>query len=96
MSQTFMPMNQRGVMDSAITALILKFHDTYNRIPELDELPDFVDVIGANLGCVESIINAKFPTAGAAINDYPDFWEKLAFNIQLEAIPRSVRPDRMY
>lgn len=84
------------VMDSAITALILKFFATYNRWPELQEFPDFVDVIGANLEYVHEIIHEKFPLVAEAIHCYPDFWKKMAHNVQLEAIPRSRRPCRKY
>lgn len=90
---------KRFVMDASISALIDEFFSIYGCPPELYELPDYVDSIGANLGAILKIIDARnvLPfSMSSQIDRYPEFWEYLLYNVELERIPRRKRPPRRY
>lgn len=86
-------------MDGSIGALIDEFFSIYGSPPELNELPDYVDSIGANPGAILKIVdfrNALPFRMSTLIEWYTEFWELLLHNVELERIPRSKRPSRRY
>lgn len=96
MTNLDLPIKER-VMNSSMGALIDEFFCTHHRWPELGELSTFVDSIAANHGAILKIIDERnrLPfLLSSQIGRYPEFWEDLWHNVQLEKIPRSIRPNR--
>ena len=89
---------KKMLISVAISTLSDEFFRQYGRHSVLDELPEFVNTFGANTDTILGLIdkkNAELPwPLSTQIKSYPNFLLDLSRNLELERIPRSLRPDR--
>ena len=93
--------DKKLMLDMAIGSMNDEFFERNNRHPHLDELPDFVGRLRADTGKILEIIDERnsmlglpWPLSKEIDRKYPTFWDDFWRNLELERIPRSLRPDR--